>query len=74
MEFFENRMAIDSNGQTKSSLGNLFSSFDPSFLLSNPHVRSDLFKRDVEKVPITDFFGQVRQSNQSDHVGRKNIE
>lgn len=31
-----------------------------SVCISTVGVRKDLFKRDVSKVPITDFFGSVR--------------
>ena len=27
---------------------------------STPGIRTDLFRRDIKKVPITDFFGSVR--------------
>ncbi len=37
-----------------------FDSFDPSLVRSTPQVRTDLFRRPLNKVLVTDFFGSVR--------------
>lgn len=39
------------------SLYNLFKSYNPTVISSTPQYRTDLFKRPIDKVPITDFFG-----------------
>ncbi|KAG8216891.1 peptidase C13 family-domain-containing protein, partial [Butyriboletus roseoflavus] len=40
----------------------LFSSYDPAVIRSNAGVRSDLFRRPLDKTRITDFFGGVAQA------------
>ena len=37
-----------------------FNSFNPELVQSTPQVRSDLFRRKMEKALLTDFFGSVR--------------
>lgn len=37
-----------------------FASFDPAKVRSTPQVRKDLFRRPLDKVLLTDFFGSVR--------------
>jgi phosphatidylinositol glycan class K len=39
-----------------------FNSYDPAKINSHPGVRSDLFKRPLDKTLITDFFGGVAQA------------
>ncbi|CAG8440454.1 10950_t:CDS:2 [Acaulospora colombiana] len=46
--------------QSKSTLQDLFNSYDPALIHSTPGVRSDLFRRPLDKVLVTDFFGSVR--------------
>ncbi|CAG8655501.1 16091_t:CDS:2 [Dentiscutata erythropus] len=46
--------------QSKSTLQDLFDSYDPSLIHSTPGVRSDLFRRPLDKVLVTDFFGSVQ--------------
>ena len=46
------------SGQT---LADLFSSFNPGELRSDPYVRTDLYSRNLSDVRITDFFGAVAQ-------------
>jgi phosphatidylinositol glycan class K len=55
LDFFE-KMA--SSGET-FSMADLFRSYNPRSLMSHPEVRDDLFYRNLEKVPVTDFFGSV---------------
>jgi glycosylphosphatidylinositol transamidase (GPIT) subunit GPI8 len=38
----------------------LFDSYDRSLIHSTPGVRADLFRRRIEEVKITDFFGNVQ--------------
>jgi phosphatidylinositol glycan class K len=45
---------------SKATVGQLFRSYDPSLVMSKPGYRTDLFKRNIDKVLITDFFGSVR--------------
>lgn len=45
---------------SKATMAEFFSSFDPRLVKSHPHVRTDLFRRDLKKVLVTDFFGSVR--------------
>ncbi|RIA80606.1 peptidase C13 family-domain-containing protein [Glomus cerebriforme] len=46
--------------QSKATLQDLFNSYNPSFIHSTPGVRSDLFRRPLNKVLVTDFFGSVQ--------------
>ncbi|CAG8467872.1 4566_t:CDS:2 [Ambispora leptoticha] len=46
--------------QSKSTLKDLFDSYDPNLIHSTPGVRSDLFRRPLDKVLVTDFFGNVQ--------------
>lgn len=42
-----------------SSLRELFNFYDPRMLYSTPDYRADILGRDIDGVPITDFFGSV---------------
>ena len=55
LEFLEN---VDM--QSKATLQDLFNSYNPTFIHSTPGVRSDLFRRPLHKVLVTDFFGSVQ--------------
>jgi len=44
---------------SKATVGDLFRYTTPELVISTPGVRSDLFKRDPDKVLVTDFFGSV---------------
>jgi GPI-anchor transamidase subunit K len=46
----------------------LFDSYDRSLIHSTPGVRTDLFRRPLDQVKITDFFGNV----QSVEIGGQN--
>lgn len=37
-----------------------FNSYDPALIASHPGIRSDLFKRPLDRVKVTDFFGNVQ--------------
>ncbi|KAF7723906.1 glycosylphosphatidylinositol anchor biosynthesis [Apophysomyces ossiformis] len=55
LEFLEN---IDMT--SNKTLQDLFDTYDPEKISSHPGIRSDLFKRPVDKVKVTDFFGNVQ--------------
>ncbi|KAG9313391.1 peptidase C13 family-domain-containing protein, partial [Chiua virens] len=50
------------NKTSQVSVQDLFSSYDPTLIRSHPGVRSDLFRRPLDKTRITDFFGGVAQA------------
>ncbi|KAJ7206999.1 peptidase C13 family-domain-containing protein [Mycena haematopus] len=49
------------NKTSHESMADLFASYDPVKIHSNPGVRSDLFHRPLSEVRITDFLGGVAQ-------------
>ncbi|GLT95139.1 hypothetical protein SLE2022_128380 [Rubroshorea leprosula] len=61
LAFFE-RLNIYDN----ASLSSLFSSYDPSSLMSNAYYRTDIYQRSLEKVPVTNFFGSVMETIPTD--------
>ncbi|KAF8645746.1 hypothetical protein AX16_007613 [Volvariella volvacea WC 439] len=50
------------NKTSQTSMQDLFTFYDPVKIKSHPGVRSDLFKRPLDKTLITDFFGGVAQA------------
>jgi glycosylphosphatidylinositol transamidase (GPIT) subunit GPI8 len=56
LEFLERNVDITSQHTMKD----LFDSYDRSLIHSTPGVRTDLFRRRIEEVKITDFFGNVQ--------------
>ncbi|KAF8979780.1 glycosylphosphatidylinositol anchor biosynthesis [Entomortierella lignicola] len=46
--------------QSKATMKDLFDTYDVSLLHSTPGVRDDLFKRPLDQVLLTDFFGNVQ--------------
>lgn len=59
--------------QSKTTIADLFASYNPQDIHSKPGIRSDLFKRDLKDVLVTDFFGSVQHaevdnSTSSTHV------
>ncbi|KAJ7531718.1 hypothetical protein O6H91_14G055900 [Diphasiastrum complanatum] len=56
LQFFE-KIHIDS----KSTMDQLFNSYNPHLLMSTADYRVDLFNRSLNKVPMTDFFGSVME-------------
>ncbi|CAJ0758325.1 24826_t:CDS:2, partial [Entrophospora sp. SA101] len=46
--------------QSKATLKDLFDSYNPQLIHSTPGFRSDLFRRPLDKVLVTDFFGSVQ--------------
>ncbi|KAG4176531.1 hypothetical protein ERO13_A11G250600v2 [Gossypium hirsutum] len=61
LAFFE-RLNIYDN----ASLSSLFSSYNPSLLMSTAYYRKDLYKRRLEEVPVTNFFGSVMETIHTD--------
>ncbi|RPA79100.1 hypothetical protein BJ508DRAFT_145849 [Ascobolus immersus RN42] len=49
------------NISSKATMKDLFDSYDPKKIHSTPGVRTDLFRRDLSEVLITDFFGSVQR-------------
>ncbi|XP_062516000.1 GPI-anchor transamidase-like [Corticium candelabrum] len=45
---------------SKATMGQLFRSYDASLVMSKPGFRTDLFRRNIDEVLITDFLGSVR--------------
>jgi len=56
LEFLERNVDITSQATMKD----LFDSYDRSLIHSTPGVRTDLFRRPLDQVKITDFFGNVQ--------------
>ncbi|KAL8258974.1 hypothetical protein R6Q59_026927 [Mikania micrantha] len=57
LAFFERLNMYDN-----ASLSSLFSSFNPNLLLSTAYYRTDLYQEQLEKVPVTNFFGSVMKT------------
>ncbi|GAN05226.1 conserved hypothetical protein [Mucor ambiguus] len=55
LEFLEN---VDQTSD--KTLQELFDTYDPVKIASHPGIRSDLFNRPLNKVKVTDFFGNVQ--------------
>jgi phosphatidylinositol glycan class K len=55
LEFLEN---VDQTSD--KTLQELFDTYDPVKIASHPGIRSDLFNRPLDKVKVTDFFGNVQ--------------
>ncbi|ORZ18471.1 peptidase C13 family-domain-containing protein [Absidia repens] len=55
LEFLE-KVDMTSN----ATLHDLFQTYDPVKIASEPGIRSDLFHRPLDKVKVTDFFGNVQ--------------
>jgi GPI-anchor transamidase subunit K len=45
---------------SQHTMKDLFDSYDRNLIHSTPGVRTDLFRRRLDKVKITDFFGNVQ--------------
>ncbi|PUU76374.1 peptidase C13 family-domain-containing protein [Tuber borchii] len=57
LEFLENNVQ---SASSKHTMKDLFDSYETEKIHSTPGVRTDLFKRDLKDVLITDFFGNVQ--------------
>lgn len=62
LEFLE---SIDKT--STKTIADLFNSYNPADIHSNPGIRSDLYHRDLNKVLITEFFGNVQQVEVDDY-------
>lgn len=49
------------NKTSKLTMQDLFDSYDPADIHSHAGIRSDLFADPLDKVPLTDFFGNIQQ-------------
>ncbi|CAK9329464.1 unnamed protein product, partial [Citrullus colocynthis] len=47
-------------------LTGLFSSYNPSLLMSTAYYRTDLYQRRLEEIPVTNFFGSVMETVHTD--------
>eukprot|EP00741_Cyanophora_paradoxa_P021425 tig00021352_g20683.t1 len=47
------------NIDSRDTLAQLFTSYDPGFLHSTPEYRTDLYPRRIDQVLVTEFFGSV---------------
>lgn len=65
LAFFERLNMYDN-----ASLSSLFSSYNPSLLMSTAYYRTDLYQRPLEEVPVTNFFGSVMKTIHTDSAYR----
>eukprot|EP00262_Sarcandra_glabra_P005286 TRINITY_DN1670_c0_g1_i2.p1 TRINITY_DN1670_c0_g1~~TRINITY_DN1670_c0_g1_i2.p1 ORF type:complete len:414 (+),score=68.01 TRINITY_DN1670_c0_g1_i2:253-1494(+) len=56
------------NMYNNASLSSLFNSYNPNMLMSTAYYRTDLYKRPLDAVPITDFFGSVMETIHTDSM------
>lgn len=61
LAFFE-RLNVHDN----ASLSSLFNSYNPKLLMSTAYYRTDLYKRNLDEVPVTNFFGSVMETIHTD--------
>lgn len=54
------------NMYANASLGSLFSSYNPNMLMSTAYYQTDLYPRQLEEVPVTNFFGSVMETIHTD--------
>ena len=66
LEFFETQ-GISRGQRSRASLQQLFNYLASSQLHSTPHARTDLFRRRMSAVPVSDFFGAVPRVVVSNH-------
>ncbi|PIN01969.1 Gpi-anchor transamidase [Handroanthus impetiginosus] len=57
LAFFERLNMYDN-----ASLSSLFNSYNPNMLMSTAYYRTDLYQRQLEEVPVTNFFGSVMET------------
>ncbi|CAL1382877.1 unnamed protein product [Linum trigynum] len=65
LAFFERLNMYDN-----ASLSRLFNSYDPNLLMSNAYYRTDLYQRNLQEVPVTNFFGSVMETVHTDSAYR----
>ncbi|KAG8386763.1 hypothetical protein BUALT_Bualt03G0182800 [Buddleja alternifolia] len=61
LAFFERLNMYDN-----ASLSSLFNSYNPNMLMSTAYYRTDLYQRQLEEVPVTNFFGSVMETIHTD--------
>ncbi|KAL9413654.1 hypothetical protein AB3S75_042192 [Citrus x aurantiifolia] len=61
LAFFEKLNMYDN-----ASLSSLFTSYNPTLLMSTAYYRTDLYQRKLEEVPVTNFFGSVMETIHTD--------
>lgn len=57
LAFFERLNMYDN-----ASLSSLFNSYNPNLLMSTAYYRTDLYQRNLEEVPVINFFGSVMET------------
>ncbi|KAK9705584.1 hypothetical protein RND81_07G068000 [Saponaria officinalis] len=50
------------NMYANASLTSLFNTYNPNLLIPTAYYRTDLYQRNLEVVPITNFFGSVMET------------
>ncbi|KAK9185348.1 hypothetical protein WN943_025704 [Citrus x changshan-huyou] len=65
LAFFEKLNMYDN-----ASLSSLFTSYNPTLLMSTTYYRTDLYQRKLEEVPVTNFFGSVMETVHTDSAYR----
>ncbi|KAH9699018.1 peptidase C13 family [Citrus sinensis] len=65
LAFFEKLNMYDN-----PSLSSLFTSYNPTLLMSTTYYRTDLYQRKLEEVPMTNFFGSVMETIHTDSAYR----
>ncbi|KAK9705588.1 hypothetical protein RND81_07G068500 [Saponaria officinalis] len=50
------------NMYANASLTSLFNPYNPNLLMSTAYCRTDLYQRNLEEVPVTNFFGSVMET------------
>ncbi|KAK9175261.1 hypothetical protein WN944_027267 [Citrus x changshan-huyou] len=65
LAFFEKLNMYDN-----ASLSSLFTSYNPTLLMSTTYYRTDLYQRKLEEVPVTNFFGSVMETIHTDSAYR----
>ncbi|KAJ0013627.1 hypothetical protein Pint_20438 [Pistacia integerrima] len=63
LAFFEKLNMYDN-----ASLSSLFTSYNPNLLMSTAYYRTDLYQRNLEEVPVTNFFGSVMETIHTDYA------
>lgn len=61
LAFFERLNMYDN-----ASLSSLFTSYNPSLLMSTAYYRTDLYQQHLEEVAVTNFFGSVMETIHTD--------
>lgn len=68
LAFFEKLNMYDN-----ASLSSLFTSYNPTLLMSTAYNRTDLYQRKLDEVPVTNFFGSVMETVHTDFAYRTTL-